>query len=91
MRNALPIRSLSKALQLGKLGEQTVLVSEKAFTKLQFVKAETVDREIYYPKFLARDTQAREEYRLETKKNNSYKDDNWHITIGNEVKWNVAD
>ncbi len=75
VHNALPVRSLTKALQLGKLGEQTALVSKKAFTRLRFVQAQPVDREIYYPRFLARDTQARKEYNLEIKKSKSYRDD----------------
>ena len=75
IHNALPLRGLSKALQLGKLGQQTVLVSKKAFEKIKFVEAEPVDKEIYYSKFLARDIQAREEYNSEVKKSKSYKDD----------------
>ncbi len=31
VQNGLPLRSLNQALRLGKLGEQTVLISEKAF------------------------------------------------------------
>lgn len=73
--NALPLRSLSRALQLGKLGEQTVLVSDKAFEKLTFLDAEPVAREIYYPKFLARDTQARKSYKEDIKKSKTYRDD----------------
>ncbi len=75
VHNALPLRSLSKALTLGKLGEQTVLVSEKAFGGLEFVKAEPVEKELYYPKFIARDANARQEYRTEIKGSRSYRDD----------------
>lgn len=73
--NALPMRSLSRALQLGKLGEQIVLVSEKAFSKISFVGAVPVAKEEYYPKFLARDTEARRSFKEDIKKKNSYKDD----------------
>lgn len=73
--NTLPIRSLNKALQLGKLGEQMVLVSQKAFDRIEFVDAEPVSKEIYYPKFIARDTAARQSYQTEIKKNKSYLDD----------------
>lgn len=73
--NTLPLRSLNKALQLGKLGEQTVLVSQKAFDRIEFVDAEPVSKEIYYPKFIARDTAARQSYQTEIKKNKSYRDD----------------
>lgn len=73
--NALPLRSLGKALRLGKLGAQTVLVSEKAFDQLRFVSAEPVEREIYYPKFHDRDTAARQTYKDEIKRSRTYLDD----------------
>ena len=34
--NTLPLRSLNKALRLGKLGEQTVIISEKGFERFKF-------------------------------------------------------
>lgn len=73
--NTLPLRSLNKALRLGKLGEQTVLVSQKAFDRIGFIDAEPVSKEIYYPKFIARDTAARQSYQTEIKKSKSYRDD----------------
>ena len=73
--NALPLRSLSKALKLGKLGEQTVLVSEKAFKRIKFMSAEPVDKEMYYPKFIARDTAARTTYNEEIRKSKTYRND----------------
>lgn len=73
--NTLPLRSLNQALKLGKLGAQTVLISEKAFNQLEFVTAETVDKEIYYPKFLNRDITARTTYKNEIQKSRSYKSD----------------
>lgn len=73
--NALPMRSLSRALRLGKLGEQTVLVSEKAFERIVFVDAVPVAKDEYYPKFLARDTEARRAFRDDLKKQKTYKDD----------------
>ena len=73
--NALPMRSLSRALQLGKLGEQIVLVSEKAFARILFVDAVPVAKEDYYPKFLARDTKARRSFKEDIEKKKPYKDD----------------
>lgn len=73
--NALPLRSLNHALRLGKLGEQIVVLSEKGFSHLKFVEASSVDKTIYYPKFLDRDISARETYRKEIKKTKSYRDD----------------
>ena len=75
VENTLPLRSLNKALQLGKLGLQTVLVSPKAFDQIKFVDAIPVDKNIYYPKFVARDTKARQTYKNEIAKSRSYRDD----------------
>ena len=75
VENGLSLRSLSKALHLGKLGEQTVLVSQKAYNQVKFIDAEPVDRNIYYPKFIDRDTKAREAYKNDIKKTKSYRND----------------
>ena len=75
VHNALPLCSLGKALMLGKLGAQSVLVSEEAVERIQFLGAEAVDKEIYYPKFIARDDDARRTYREEIKTSQSYRDD----------------
>ena len=73
--NTLPLRSLNQALKLGKLGAQTVLISKCAFKQIEFVNAEPVDKEVYYPKFLSRDTKARTAYQKDIKKSRSYRDD----------------
>ena len=75
VHNALPLRCLSEALRLGKLGEQTALVSEKAFGRIEFISAELVSKEIYYPRFIVRDTNARTAYNEEIKKSRFYRDD----------------
>ena len=79
--NTLPLRSLNKALQLGKLGEQTVIISQKGFEHLKFVDVYPVDKSTYYPKFLNRDIKARETYKKEIKKSQSYKDDIFVLDI----------
>ena len=81
VENTLPLRSLNRALQLGKLGLQTVLVSKKAFEKLKFIRAESVDKSEYYPQFLRRDTTARETYSKEIAKSKSYRDDIFVLDI----------
>lgn len=73
--NTLPLRSLNQALRLGKLGLQTVLISEKAFEKIKFIGKEEVKRENYYPKFLSRDTNARKTYYQKVQKGKAYIDD----------------
>ena len=65
LNNTLSLTQLENAMYLGKLGEQTVLKSGKAFKKITFVRSEAADREIYYPKKIARDREARLSYRKE--------------------------
>lgn len=73
--NTLPLRGLNMALRLGKLGEQTVIISKKGFKHLQFAGAYPVEKNAYYPKFLDRDTKARDAYRTDIKKDKAYRDD----------------
>ena len=75
VENGLSLRGLNKALRLGKLGEQIVLISQKAYDQIKFIDAEPVERTIYYPKFIDRDSKAREEYKTDVKKSKSYRDD----------------
>lgn len=81
VENTLPMRSLTKALALGKLGSQTVLVSEKTFENIMFLDAEPVDKSIYYPKFHQRDALARETYRKEIRTCRFYRDDLFVLDI----------
>lgn len=75
VENGSSLRSLNKALHLGKLGEQTVLISKKAYNQIKFIDAEPVDKTIYYPKFIDRDTKSREAYKNDIRKTKSYRDD----------------
>ena len=81
VQNGLPLRTLNQALRLGKLGEQTVLISEKAFDNLKFEEVELADKTIYYPKFISRDSGARETYRNEIRQGRSYKADIFVLDI----------
>ena len=62
LNNTIPLEKLSEAMHLGKLGEQIVLRSEKAFQAISFVNAYRTDNKIYYPKRIIRDRNARAEY-----------------------------
>lgn len=75
VENTLPLRMLNSALRLGKLGVQIVLKSKKAYSQIEFIDAEPVEKERYYPQFIARDTNARKTYREEIKNSKSYRDD----------------
>lgn len=62
LENVIPIQSLANAMKLGSLGVQIVLKTEKAFSKIRFLKYENADADIYFPKYQERDTKARSEY-----------------------------
>lgn len=70
LSNTISITQLERAMVLGKLGEQIVAISKRAFERFQFVDAISAPREIYYPKKLSRDTRAREEFRKEKGRGN---------------------
>ena len=60
---AISYRQLGNAMKLGKLGEQIVLVSEKAFGKIHYVSSNAADASIYYKRKKERDRSARKAYR----------------------------
>ena len=68
LNNTISIAQLEKAMVLGKLGEQIVLISEKAFNALHFINATPAKKEVYLPKKISRDSLAREEFRQEKNK-----------------------
>ena len=86
--NGLPLRSLNKAMKLGKLGEQTVLVSQKAFDRIKFIDAAPVSKDEYYPTFIARDSSARKAFKQEIKKSKVYRDDIFVLDILREEMQN---
>lgn len=60
---AISLQKLSEAMRLGKLGEQVVLKSEKAFGKINFLDYEAVAAVEYYTKKVTRNRDAQREYR----------------------------
>lgn len=75
VKNTITIAQLSQAMELGKLGVQVVLHSEKSFQQLTYVKSSIAYNEIYYTRRVSRDLQAREEYRNITRNIKVNKDD----------------
>jgi hypothetical protein len=63
VNGALSLSDLSEAMRLGKLGEQVVLKSKKAFEALTFVEAIKSPRQEYFAKYKQRDEEARGKYR----------------------------
>lgn len=65
------LEKLSEAMRLGRLGEQIVLKSRKAFEQIRFVGYENACAAVYYTKKAEREREARREYR----RSKSYKAD----------------
>lgn len=62
VNNGISLKQLGNAMHLGKLGQQYVLISEKAFEQIQFAEYEIAVNSEYYPKRKARDEAARDAY-----------------------------
>ena len=62
LNSAISLRQLSRAMELGELGEQFMIKSRKAFNMLQYTGNEPADGNIYYTKRLKRDKEARDQY-----------------------------
>lgn len=65
LNNQITLQQMEKAMQLGKLGEQLVIKSEKAFGQIQYKNFEVVPGNIYYHKRYSRDEKARKEFQEE--------------------------
>ena len=65
LNSALSLEQLARAMLLGKLGEQIVLKSQKAFGNLNFTRSEPADYKRYCPMRKIRDFEAREAFRKE--------------------------
>ena len=63
VNGTLSLSDLSEAMRLGKLGEQVVLKSKRAFEALTFVDAIKAPRKEYFAKYRQRDDEARGKYR----------------------------
>ena len=61
--NTLSLQDLKQAMMLGKLGEQVVLKSERAFDAITKGEVFQADRNEYYAKYSERDRVARENYK----------------------------
>jgi hypothetical protein len=62
------LKQLSRAMNLGGLGIQVVLKTQKAFDQIKFLNYEQAQSKEYYIKRVKRDKQAREEYFNKCKK-----------------------
>ena len=81
LSNTISLRQLSRAMRLGKLGEQLALKSRKAFETLCYIRSEPVDGEIYFVKRNDRNKQAREQYLKRERKSVRQRDDIFMLDI----------
>lgn len=81
VNNGISVRDLNVAMQLGTLGEQVVLISERSFERIKFQGYEIADYRIYYSKRFERDKKARLEYKNRKKTLSQMKDDLFILDI----------
>jgi len=62
VNNGITVEQLARAMRLGKLGEQIVIKSQFAFSKIKYEGFESADRNTYYALRKARDDDANETY-----------------------------
>lgn len=62
LNNAISVEQLARAMKLGKLGEQVVIKSKFAFSRLQFEGFNVAEKEEYYVLRKARDDEANKLY-----------------------------
>ncbi|MDO4852069.1 MAG: DUF3990 domain-containing protein [Clostridia bacterium] len=62
LNNAITVEQLSRAMRLGKLGEQIVIKSKFAFSKLKYEGFEVAEKDAYYVLRKARDEEANQTY-----------------------------
>lgn len=62
LNNAITVEQLSRAMQLGKLGEQIVIKSKFAFSKIKYEGFEVAEKDMYYVLRKARDDEANQNY-----------------------------
>ena len=65
VNNEISLHQLAYAMKLGKLGEQFVLKSERAFSAIRFISYSEIRNSVYYPLRRQRDDAARAAYREE--------------------------
>ena len=83
INGAISYRQLCNAMRLGKLGQQFVLKSRKAFEQLKFMGYDTADAKEWYKKKAFRDQTARRQY-FDVERNRRQRGDLYITTILDE-------
>ena len=81
VNNNISLRDLNRAMQLGTLGEQVVLVSKRSFDQIKFIGYDIADYHEYYYKRAERDQNARTAYANQKKNLQQLMDDLFVIDI----------
>lgn len=86
LNNSISVEQLAQAMKLGKLGEQIVIKSKYAFSKLEYHGFDSADKEIYYIQRKARNDEARHMYNkiLDMEVDGLYMQDILRGGIGND-------
>ena len=84
VNNTISLRDLNLAMQLGTLGEQVVLLSERSFKQIEYVAYEIADYREYYYKRAERDKNARATYASQKKNLQQLMDDIFVLDIMRE-------
>ena len=89
LSNTITVKRLLEAMRLGNLGNQIVIKSKLAFSRLEFIGYEEAPQEIHYPLRKKRDELARVSYRNSKKSIETSKDSLYIIDIiREEIKGN---
>lgn len=83
INNTISYRQLANAMYLGKLGQQFVLKSKKAFEQIKFIGCEIAKSDEWYAKKVLRDRTARRDY-FDVERNHYQKNDLYIMQIINE-------
>ena len=81
VNNTISLRDLNRAMQLGTLGEQVVLISKRSFQQIEFIGYEIADYREYYYKRSKRDHNARTTYASQKKNLQQLMDDLFILDI----------
>ena len=86
INNGITVEQLARAMQLGKLGEQIVVKSQFAFSKIRYEGFETADKSTYYVLRKARNDEANKMYQeiLDEEEDGLYIQDIIRGGIGND-------
>lgn len=88
LNGTISYRQLNNAMYLGKLGQQIVLKSKRAFEKIEYIGYEVANHNEWYAKKMLRDKKARSDY-FDVEKNKRRKDDIYvHQILDEEMKSN---